>query len=119
MNAIFALFLRRLGVNDNIQGLCLCHKYLIAFSAPQSITNTSDTHCLLSIFKEKTMPRTADPSAAETCETLCFMGLFPPTVLNNPLVPYVSEFLFPYTFQICVHEANATSADKGAAAARY
>lgn len=45
MNAIFALSLRHLGVNDNIQGLCLCHKYLIVSSAP-SVTNKHLRHLL-------------------------------------------------------------------------
>lgn len=45
MNAIFALFLGRLSVNDNIQGLCLCHKYLIV-SPALSVTNKHLRHLL-------------------------------------------------------------------------
>lgn len=45
INAIFALFSRCLGVNDNIQVLGLCHKYLIVSSAP-SVTNKHLRHLL-------------------------------------------------------------------------
>lgn len=89
----------------------------LSLQHPQSLTNTSDIYWLLPIFKAKTMPRTTHPSAAETCETLCF--IFSPSVLNNPLVPYVSKFEFLYTSQIWGDQANVTSADKGTAASRY
>lgn len=45
----------------------------LSLQHPQSLTNTSDIYWLLPVFKVKTMPRTTHPSAAETCETLCFI----------------------------------------------
>lgn len=83
-NAIFALFWRRLGVNDNVQGLCLCHKYLIVSSAP-SVSNKHLRH----------LPAAAhfqSENNAKNHTSLCCRNLwnslfhFFPTVLNNPLV---------------------------------